>query len=49
VSVGPSIAQSAYGVVARAARELLRDGTYTTMTEGFDDVQLNQLVERGAS
>jgi 2-methylisocitrate lyase-like PEP mutase family enzyme len=49
VSVGPSIAQSAYGVVARAARELLRDGTYTTMTQGFDDVQLNQLVERGAS
>ena len=49
VSVGPAIAQSAYGVVARASRELLRDGTYTAMNEGFDYVELNRLVERTAS
>jgi 2-methylisocitrate lyase-like PEP mutase family enzyme len=46
VSVGPAIAQAAYGVVARASRELLRDGTYTAIHEGFDYVQLNKLVER---
>lgn len=49
VSVGPAIAQSAYGVVARASRELLSDGTYTAMNEGFDYVQLHKLVERSAS
>jgi 2-methylisocitrate lyase-like PEP mutase family enzyme len=46
MSVGPAIAQAAYGVVARASRELLGDGTYTAMNEGFDYVQLNKLVER---
>jgi 2-methylisocitrate lyase-like PEP mutase family enzyme len=49
VSVGPAIAQSAYGVVARTARGLLVDGTYTAMNEAFDYAQLNTLVERGAS
>jgi 2-methylisocitrate lyase-like PEP mutase family enzyme len=49
VSVGPAIAQSAYGAVARAARELLRDGTYAAMNEGLDYVELNKLVGRGAS
>jgi 2-methylisocitrate lyase-like PEP mutase family enzyme len=46
VSVGPALAQSAYGVAARASRELLRDGTYTAMNGAFDYVQLNKLVER---
>jgi 2-methylisocitrate lyase-like PEP mutase family enzyme len=49
VSVGPAIAQSAYGVAARAARELLRQGTYIAMKEGFDYFALNRLVERAAS
>jgi len=46
VSVGPAIAQAAYGAVARASRELLDDGTYSAMNEGFDYVRLNNLVER---
>jgi 2-methylisocitrate lyase-like PEP mutase family enzyme len=49
VSVGPAIAQSAYGVVARASRELLGEGTYATMNEGLDYGQLNTLVGREAS
>jgi len=49
VSVGPAIAQAAYGAVARASRELLGDGTYAALNEGLDYVQLNELVERGAS
>jgi 2-methylisocitrate lyase-like PEP mutase family enzyme len=49
VSVGPAIAQSAYGTVAKAARELLSDGRFTAMGEGIDSVQLNTLVLRGAS
>jgi 2-methylisocitrate lyase-like PEP mutase family enzyme len=49
MSVGPVIAQSAYGVVARASRELLSDGTYTAMNEGLDYTELNKLVERAAS
>lgn len=46
VSVGPAIAQAAYGLVARASRELLGDGTYTAMRDGFDYAKLNRLVER---
>ena len=46
VSVGPALAQAAYGLVGRASRELLNDGTYTAMHDGFDHVQLNRLVER---
>ena len=49
VSVGPAVAQSAYGTVARVARELLSDGTYTTMDEGLDYTQMNRLIDRGAS
>jgi 2-methylisocitrate lyase-like PEP mutase family enzyme len=49
VSVGPAIAQAAYGAVARASRELLGDGTYRAMNDGFDYVELNKLVERAGS
>ena len=38
VSVGPAIAQAAYGLVARASRELLENGTYTAMNDGLDHV-----------
>lgn len=44
VSVGSSVAQAAYGLVQRAARELLSTGTYASFERDLDYAQLNRLV-----
>jgi 2-methylisocitrate lyase-like PEP mutase family enzyme len=44
VSVGPAIALAAYGLAARAAREVLDNGTYTSMADGLNE--LNAMVDR---
>jgi 2-methylisocitrate lyase-like PEP mutase family enzyme len=44
ISLGSSIAQAAYAVVRRAAREALTTGTYTTLAGGLDYPELNGLV-----
>ncbi|KAF5993254.1 isocitrate lyase/phosphoenolpyruvate mutase family protein [Streptomyces sp. WAC00263] len=44
ISTGSSIAQAAYAVVRRAARELLSAGTYDSLTGGLDYVELNTLL-----
>lgn len=43
LSVGTAVAQAAYGVAARAAAELLNDGSYDTLTEGPDYGAMNAL------
>jgi 2-methylisocitrate lyase-like PEP mutase family enzyme len=44
VSVGASIAQAAYRCAARAATELLTDGTYDALAQGIDYGNLNALL-----
>ncbi|MFD4531686.1 isocitrate lyase/phosphoenolpyruvate mutase family protein [Kitasatospora sp. NPDC058397] len=44
ISAGSSIAEAAYGLVRRAARELLENGTTTTLEGGFDYATLNALL-----
>ena len=44
VSAGSAIAEAAYGLVARAARELLTDGTYRTLDGGLPYGELNSLL-----
>ncbi|MFE4517566.1 isocitrate lyase/phosphoenolpyruvate mutase family protein [Kitasatospora sp. NPDC056783] len=44
VSAGSSIAEAAYGLVHRAARELLENGTTTTLRGGYDHPTLNALL-----
>ncbi|MFF9011398.1 isocitrate lyase/phosphoenolpyruvate mutase family protein [Streptomyces sp. NPDC014870] len=44
ISAGYSIAEAAYGLVERAARELLKKGTATTLEGGFDYAGLNALL-----
>ncbi|MFE7045179.1 isocitrate lyase/phosphoenolpyruvate mutase family protein [Streptomyces atratus] len=44
ISAGSSIAEAAYGLVRRAARELLEKGTTTTLEGGFDYADLNALL-----
>ncbi|MEU4273175.1 isocitrate lyase/phosphoenolpyruvate mutase family protein [Streptomyces sp. NPDC026092] len=44
VSAGSSIAEAAYGLVERAARELLTKGTTTSLEGGFDYADLNTLL-----
>ncbi len=44
VSVGSAIAQSAYAVAARAAAELLGDGTYGTLADGLTYGTLNDTL-----
>ena len=44
VSLGSSVAQAAYAVVQRAARELAATGTYTALTEATDYGSLNSLM-----
>jgi 2-methylisocitrate lyase-like PEP mutase family enzyme len=44
VSAGSSIAEAAYALVARAARELLTEGGSTTLAGGFDYGTLNALL-----
>ncbi|MFB6549061.1 isocitrate lyase/phosphoenolpyruvate mutase family protein [Streptomyces sp. NPDC056405] len=47
VSVGSGVAQAAYALVHRAARELLDAGTYGALTDGVDYGELNRLLARG--
>ncbi|GHB15126.1 2-methylisocitrate lyase [Streptomyces viridiviolaceus] len=47
VSVGSGIAQAAHALVRRAARELLEEGTYASLTGGLDYGELNALAARG--
>ena len=47
ISAGSSIAEAAYGLVRRAARELLEKGTTTTLEGGFDYATLNSLLLTG--
>ncbi|MFE2967842.1 isocitrate lyase/phosphoenolpyruvate mutase family protein [Streptomyces sp. NPDC059340] len=44
ISAGSSIAQAAHAVVRRAARELLRAGTYDSLTGGLDYAELNTVL-----
>ncbi|MFF2129690.1 isocitrate lyase/phosphoenolpyruvate mutase family protein [Streptomyces olivochromogenes] len=44
ISTGSSIAQAAHAVVRRAARELLNEGTYDSLTGGLDYAELNTLL-----
>ncbi|ALO06145.1 PEP phosphonomutase [Streptomyces venezuelae] len=44
VSAGSSIAEAAYGLVRRAARELLAQGTTGALEGGFDYATLNELL-----
>lgn len=44
VSAGSSIAEAAYALVSRAARELLADGTGSTLAGGLDYQELNSLL-----
>ncbi|MFF7777246.1 isocitrate lyase/phosphoenolpyruvate mutase family protein [Streptomyces tanashiensis] len=44
ISAGSSIAEAAYGLVRRAAHELLEKGTTTSLEGGFDYTTLNALV-----
>jgi 2-methylisocitrate lyase-like PEP mutase family enzyme len=46
VSLGSSVAQTAYAVVRRAAEEALNAGTYTALTDTFDFAELNSLMHR---
>ncbi|MDT0344192.1 isocitrate lyase/phosphoenolpyruvate mutase family protein [Streptomyces sp. DSM 44938] len=45
VSVGSGLAQAAYGVADRAARELLTAGTYTELAGGPGFAELNALMD----
>jgi 2-methylisocitrate lyase-like PEP mutase family enzyme len=49
VSVGTAIAEAAYGVVRRAAVELLSAGTYAALAGGVDYAELNGLLDRRPS
>lgn len=44
ISAGSSIAEAVYGLVRRAARELLEQGTTTTLEGGLDYATLNALL-----
>ena len=44
VSVGSAIAQSAYQLASRAARELLTQGSYEALADPFDYARLNALL-----
>jgi len=44
VSVGSGLAQAAYGAAARAAAEVLTDGTYTALADGLSFPDLNSLI-----
>ncbi|HEX6853897.1 MAG TPA: isocitrate lyase/phosphoenolpyruvate mutase family protein [Streptosporangiaceae bacterium] len=48
ISAGSSIAEAAYGLAARAARELLADGTAQALAGGLDYATLNTLILRPA-
>ncbi|OXY94839.1 isocitrate lyase/PEP mutase family protein [Streptomyces diastatochromogenes] len=46
ISAGAGLAQAAHALVRRAARELLREGTYGALADGFDYGELNALLTR---
>jgi 2-methylisocitrate lyase-like PEP mutase family enzyme len=46
VSVGSAIAQSAYGLAARAAQELLESGSYGLLADAVEYGELNRLLAR---
>ncbi|MFE6161692.1 isocitrate lyase/phosphoenolpyruvate mutase family protein [Streptomyces sp. NPDC056486] len=46
ISVGAGMAQAAHAVVREAARELLAEGTYTSLAGGLDYGELNSLLAR---
>ena len=46
VSLGSGIAQAAYAVASRAARELFTGGTYTSITGGIEYDEMNALLDR---
>ena len=46
ISAGAGPAQAAHALVHRAARELLREGTYGSPVGGFDYAELNALLTR---
>jgi 2-methylisocitrate lyase-like PEP mutase family enzyme len=48
VSLGSSVAQAAYAVARRAARELLQAGTYAELQEAIGFPELNGLLSRPA-
>lgn len=48
ITVGTGIAQAAYGVAQRAARELLNAGTYAELRPGISFAELNQLFSERA-
>lgn len=43
ISVGAAIALAAYAVVRRAARDLLKNGTYASLSEALDYAEVNAL------
>jgi len=45
ISLGSAIAQAAYAVAARAATELLADGTYNTTANGIDYDRMNDAFD----
>ncbi|MEJ3651657.1 hypothetical protein WEH80_01440 [Actinomycetes bacterium KLBMP 9759] len=47
ISLGSAIAEAAYGVAARAARELLTTGTYDSVAGGLGYGELNALLASG--
>lgn len=47
ISLGSSLAQSAYGLVRRVAAELLATGEYTGLDDHLDYGELNQLLAAG--
>ncbi|MFE7394460.1 isocitrate lyase/phosphoenolpyruvate mutase family protein, partial [Streptomyces sp. NPDC057582] len=47
ISAGSSIAEAAYGLVRRAARELLTQGTTAALEGGYDYATLNALLLAG--
>ncbi|MEW2624022.1 isocitrate lyase/phosphoenolpyruvate mutase family protein [Streptomyces sp. NPDC048106] len=46
ISAGAGLAQAAHALVRRAARELLREGTYEALAGGYDYGELNALSGR---
>ncbi|MFF8474056.1 isocitrate lyase/phosphoenolpyruvate mutase family protein [Streptomyces sp. NPDC015414] len=46
ISTGAGLAQAAHALVHRAARELLREGTYGPLAGGLDHAELNALLTR---
>jgi 2-methylisocitrate lyase-like PEP mutase family enzyme len=46
ISVGMAIAQASLTLTRNCTNELLKKGTYTSLQDGFDYHQMNQLLTR---